>query len=243
MKKVLAFALSLFASFLTYGQTNRELPSFEKVSAQEGIQVFLKSGSKETARIETQDIDQDKVLTEINGSTLKIHLEGDNHRNIDVQVYVTYVKLTGVKASSAASIEVEDEITTSGNFDISCSSAGDIDITVNADDIEIDVSSSGDVDAKVQSNKIKIEVSSAGDIDISGKVQEAKISASSSGDIDGYGLICEKAELRASSGASINVTVEEELEARASSGSSIRYKGSPKYTDNSSSSGGSVRKS
>ncbi len=243
MKKIALLSLTLLFSSLLWAQSTRNLSSFTKVSAQEGIDVFLKKGSEETAEIDARGIDEDEVLTEVSGGTLKIHLEGNNHRNIDVKVYVTYVELTGLRSSSASSIIVEDAVNTSGDFDIDCSSAGNIDVDVTADEVEIEVSSAADANVNVKANSVDIQVSSAGDVDISGSVKEAEINASSSGDVDGYDLVAEEAELRASSGASIRITVTEELEARASSGADIRYKGSPKYRDSNSSSGGSVKQS
>ncbi len=96
---------------------------FSEVTAQEGIDVFLTKGSSESARIEADGISVDKVLTDVSGGTLKIHLEGDNHRNVDVKVYVTFVDLSALKASSAASIRVEGMVQAKGDFEISCSSA------------------------------------------------------------------------------------------------------------------------
>jgi len=243
MRKLQLVTLLLFLASLTYAQKTRNLSSFTTVSAQEGIDVFMEKGSSETARIEASGIDDEDVLTDVSGGHLKIHLDGDNHRNVNVKVYVTYKELEGLKASSAASIDVKDKVITSNDFDIACSSAGDIRVSVSARNIDIDVSSSGDVNVEVEAESLEIEVSSAGDVDIAGKVKDSEIKASSSGDVDGYDLVCDKAELRASSGASIKVTVNEELEARASSGADIRYKGSPKQTDNESSSGGSVKRS
>lgn len=243
MKQTAFSILALLLSILSFGQAQRELPSFSQVSAQEGIDVFLSKGDSETARIEAEGIALDRVLTEVDGGTLKIHLEGDNHRNVDVKVFVTYVNLDGLKASSAASLKVDGQVNTKGNFDISCSSAGSIEASVNADEVDIDVSSSGDVNLILQAGNLDIEVSSAGEVNVSGKVGGIDAGASSSGEIDGYELICGDADLRASSGASIKLTVNGRLEARASSGASIRYQGSPTNTNTDSSSGGSVKRS
>jgi len=243
MKRIALTLLATLTLFFGMAQSTRNLSSFSEVTAQEGIDVFLTKGSSESARIEADGISMDKVLTDVSGGTLKIHLEGDNHRNVDVKVYVTFVDLSALKASSAASIRVEGMVQAKGDFEISCSSAGDIKVAVKADQVEVDASSSGDVDLEVYADDIDIEVSSAGEVNISGEVRNLDGSASSSGDIDGYDLVCQDADLRASSGASIKVTVNGELTARASSGASIRYQGSPKNTNSDSSSGGSVKRS
>ncbi|WP_421870025.1 head GIN domain-containing protein [Marinoscillum sp.] len=245
MKKIFLFSMAALISLSVFSQSGatRSLSSFTKVSTQEGIEAILTKGNKESARIEADGIDIEDVITDVSGGTLNLELEGDNHRNVEVTVYVTYVTLDGLKASSAGSIEVKDKVVTSGDFDIRCSSAGDIEASIEADEMDIDVSSAGDVDLTIAVNELDMEVSSAGDIEVKGTAKYVDANASSSGDIDAYDLSCDEADLRASSGASIKLTVKEKLDARASSGGSIRYEGNPRYVDADSSSGGSVRRS
>lgn len=245
MKHILFIVVGVLITFSVTAQSGaeRSLEPFTRVSSQEGIDVVLTKGSKESAKIDADGIDIEDVLTEVSGGTLKVHLDGDNHRNVDVKVYVTYVELSGLKASSASSIKVREKVVAKGDFDIQCSSAADIEVELSADELEVDVSSSGDVDLVVTVNRLEMEVSSAGDIEIKGTAKSVDANASSSGDIDGYDLTCDDADLRASSGSSIKLTINKKLDARASSGASIRYEGNPTYVNGDSSSGGSVRKS
>lgn len=242
MKKLILAAAVVLMGHVLLAQTTRNLSSFTKVHAQEGIDVILKAGSKESARIQADNIDVDDVRTDVDGNVLRIHLEGDNHRNIDVKVYVTYVQLSGIKASSAASIVFENKVEAKGDFDISCSSAGKIEIDLKADDVNLDISSAGDVEAVISASNVEAEVSSAGELELSGQANGIDASVSSSGEIEGYDFTAKNGDLRASSGGSIEITITENLEGRASSGGSIRYKGAPKNVDSDSSSGGSVRR-
>lgn len=247
MKKTLLTTILgvLVAGFaLAQSEETRNLSSFTTISAHEGIDVFIKQGDKEEARVVSESHDLDEVLTEISGDRLKIHLEGNNHRNINVDVYVTYKSLRAISASSAASLTSDGTIDANGNdFDVDVSSAGDLIATIeNADELSIDASSAGDAKLKVRANEIEADISSAGDIEVSGTVKKQDIEASSSGDYDGYDLESEEAEASASSGGTVKVNVSKKLDARASSGGSVRYKGNPEYLDANSSSGGSVRK-
>lgn len=244
-KSLLITALGILVAGFTFAQKEetRSLDSFSKVTAHEGVNVYLKKGSKEEARIVSRSEDLEDVLTEVSGGRLKVHLEGNNHNNVDVDVYVTYVSLNAIGASSSASLKAEGRIETNGDFDVDVSSAGDITASIKADELEIDASSSGDVRLNVEVNSIDAEVSSAGDIEIRGSAREQDISASSSGDYDAYDVESDEVEANVSSGGSIKINVSTKLDARASSGGSVRYKGSPKYLDANSSSGGSVRKS
>lgn len=241
MKKLTFLLVLLITSeIIAQNSETRRLSYFNEVSAQEGIDVYMKKGSSESADIEARGIDLDEVLLDISGDRLKIHLEGDNHRNTDVIVRLTYTELVGLDVSSAASIEVQDQVVAK-DFELEASSAGDLELDLVAENVEMDVSSSGDIDVKADFDELDARVSSAGDINISGKVNILEVNASSSGDFDGLDLDCKEAELSASSGASIKAGVSKKLRARASSGGSVRYRGNPEWVDRSSSSGGSVR--
>jgi len=243
MKKLVIITIVLFAGLMANAQEEtRKLSSFSEISVQEAIDAYIKSGDKEEIRIKTSgNIDLDEVLTDVSGGKLKIHLEGNSHRNVNVTVWVTYKSIKEVNVSSAASLVGKNTVNASGDFRISVSSAGDLELNLKADDLDIEVSSAGDAKLEVDVSSIDASISSAGDVEIKGFAKTQDINVSSSGDYDGYGVESEEAEVSASSGGSARVSVSEQLNARASSGGSIRYKGNPRM-DVSSSSGGSIKK-
>ncbi len=149
-------------------------------------------------------------------------MDGYNNRGYDIKVYVTYVSLNEITASSAASIFVQS-VLTADELELTCSSAGDIEIEIDAGNVEI-------------------STSSAGDIEISGTADELYASSSSAGEVSGYDLTVKNARIRTSSAGSIKITVSEGIDAKASSGGTIRYRGNPKKSNTDSSSGGSVKK-
>ncbi|MEO1254037.1 MAG: head GIN domain-containing protein, partial [Bacteroidota bacterium] len=239
--------LGILVARFAFAQTEetRSLSSFSEVSANEAIDVYLQKGNREEAKVVASNIDLEDVLTEISGNRLKIHLDGNKWKNVDVEVYVTYKSLDAISASSAASVTSKGVIDANGDdFEVSVSSAGDIDVKIeNADELSVEAGSAGDARLEVDAKEIEASVSSAGEIDISGIVEKQEVEASSSGDYNGYDLASEEADARASSGGSVRVNVSNKMDGRASSGGSVRYKGSPKYVNASSSSGGSVKKS
>ncbi|MEP5610710.1 MAG: head GIN domain-containing protein [Cyclobacteriaceae bacterium] len=245
MKK--SFIITLLGVFvagfaLAQSEETRSLSSFSKISAHEGIDVYIKEGSNEEARVVARGIDIEDVLTDVSGGRLKVHLAGNNHRNVDVDVYVTYVSINAIAASSAASLRAEDQIVTSGDFDVDVGSAGDIEASIKADELTVDASSAGDAELTVDVDEIEANVSSAGDVEIEGLARVQDIEASSSGEYDAYDVESEEVDVSASSGGTIKVNVSQKVDARASSGGSVRYKGSPRYVDVSSSSGGSIKR-
>ena len=200
----------------------RQVGSFSGVKVAEGIDVFLEEGKKELVKVEVTGTDPSNIITEVSGDYLKIHRKDGRYDRVDARVYVTYVKINKLSASSAGSIISEGTI--KANFmEIGASSAGSIEVTINAGTAEVSSSSAGDVELK-------------------GKVGSISADASSAGEIDAYDLQAEKVDAEASSGGSVKVSVSEALQAHASSGGSIRYQGNPDRSNTNSSSGGSVRK-
>lgn len=225
MKNLLVVFLLFVTSGLFAQQSQtRTVGSFTGIKVMEGVDVYLKKGDKEGVRVEVTGTQVENVITEISGSYLKVHMKDGNYRgNVDAKVYVTYVMLDKLSASSAGNIFSDGRIT--------------------AGDMEINASSAGSIEVAVDAKSIRASASSAAEIELKGKVKSLSFSASSAGEIDAYDLEAQKVNAEASSGGSIRVSVVEDLRAHASSGGSIRYRGSPSKSVTESSSGGSVRKS
>lgn len=205
----------------------RKVGTFSGVKASEAVAVYLKKGDKESLRIEVSSGSPGDVITEVSGSYLKIHMKdmdrGHRGENMDVKVYVTYVSIDKLSASTAGSIFTEEVIKAS-TLDISATTAGTVEVAIDAGTVETNSSS-------------------AADIELTGKAKSLSIEASTAGQIDAYDLESETVHAEASTGGSIKVNVTKELDAHASSGGGIRYRGNPDKSITESSSGGSVKKS
>jgi Putative auto-transporter adhesin, head GIN domain len=202
----------------------RNIGSFSGVKVTEGIDVYLKRGDKESVRVEVTGTKLENVITEISGSYLRVHMRDGNYKgNVQAKVYVTYVKVDKLSASSAGSIFSEG--------------------TIEANDMEVSVSSAGSIEIALKASSVDASASSAGEIELQGKTKALNIDAASAGQIDAYDLQAEKVDAEAASAGSIKITVTNELNARASSGGNIRYHGNPDKFITDSSSGGSVKKS
>ena len=203
----------------------RSLSSFKGIKVSQAIDAYLKKGDKESARVEVTGGSPSDVVTEVEGSSLRIRMrDGRNFwSKVNVKVYVTYVTLEKISASSASSVFSEGVIKTN-HIDIAASSAANIEVSLDANSVMVDTSSAGEVVLEGKSPQLEIEVSSAGDV-------------------DAYKLECEAVVANVSSGGEAKLSVSKELEAHASSGGDIRYRGNPSKTNTHSSSGGSVKKS
>jgi hypothetical protein len=225
MKHLLVLITALALTFQVAAQNSqqRNVGSFSGIKVSEGIDVYLKQGDKEQVRVEVSNDKFDRVITEVSGSYLKIHMASGENGHISAKVYVTYVKLNKLAASSAGNIFSETPI--------------------RAETIEIQCSSAGNIEVALQGGDVTADASSAGQIELTGKAKSLEVSSSSAAQIDAYNLDAEEVDADASSGASIKVSVRSSLNAEASSGANIRYRGSPGKSFTNSSSGGSVKKS
>ncbi len=220
---IIALILPFAGGFAQESQT-RTIGSFSGVKVTEGIDVYLKKGEKESLRVEVTGTPIENIITEISGSYLRVHMRDGNYRGkVDAKVYVTYVKVDKLSASSAGSIFSEG--------------------TIEAEDMDISVSSAGSIEIAVNAESIETNASSAGEIELQGKTESLEIDASSAGQIDAYDLEARNVTAQASSAGSLKVNVKENLTAHASSGGSIRFHGNPNKSVTDSSSGGSVKKS
>lgn len=219
----LLFFLFTLSGVMAQDTEVRNVGSFHEIRTGQAIDVYLKEGTKESVKLEVKGISLNEVLTDVSGGRLKIHLGPGRHNSHVIKVYVTYVKLDHISASSASSVFSEG--------------------TIKGDRLEINVSSAADVDVTVDMDEITASVSSSGDLELKGRSKYLDISASSAGGVDAFDLESENVKVRASSAGGAKVVATKEIDARASSGGSIRYRGNPERSQTDSSSGGSVRKS
>lgn len=231
MKKSFLFTfvfLSVTTMLLAFGDTEtRSLKSFEQLSVATGIEAIIEKGTTNSIKIDADGVDLDKVKTEVSGDRLTVKIE--NKWKIGwtskrkVIVHITYTEtLDDIEASSGASIYSED-ILTGGELDLDASSGSRI-------DVEVDV------------QKLGGEVSSGATIKLSGRADRFTGEASSGSSLGSYDLAVDNADLDASSGSSVKVTVNDKIVANASSGASVKYKGNPSNTNIDKSSGGSVKR-
>lgn len=244
MKHIILSFLFFIASSVAIAQNNesRNLSSFDKVAVSESIKLVLKKGSENKARIETSGVDTDRVLTEISGSSLTIHMEKGNYRSTTVEVYLTYTEeLEAIKSSSSATVKSEDKIK-SKELSVRVSSSAKLELDVETEELEIRVSSSGKANLNVDTQDLNVDISSSGKLEVSGSTNFQSFDISSSGRFMAYDLSSQKVRANISSSGSAEITVAQELIANASSSGRISYKGNPDKVLADSSSSGKVRK-
>ena len=225
--KTLTFGLlALFVSLSASAQQKtevRDVKGFSGIDVSEGIRVELTYGDKEFVEVTTDEDVMERVVTELDGNDLRIHMSGNNWNgwNIKVLVKVTAVKIERLEASSGSSI-ITQNLLESKNLEMSSSSGASLKVAFKAP-------------------MASCKTSSGASADLKGETKSFSAKSSSGSNIDAGSLEADKVDADVSSGARIDVTAYLELKAEASSGGTIKYSGSPKMKDIEKSSGGSVR--
>ena len=125
-KSILTILLATVATFGFSQQIEvRQVGSFRGVKSSQAIDVYLKKGDKEVVKVEISSGNISDVLTDVTGNNLRIHIREGRYRKMNVKVYVTYIALEKIAASSASNIFSEGRIKTS-TMTINASSAASI---------------------------------------------------------------------------------------------------------------------
>lgn len=224
MKKLIAlFGIMMAVIVIAQAQNsdNRSLDNFSKIKVGESINLFIEKGNKNSAKIETSGVDADRVLTEMRGDQLYIHMERGNYWRTTVDVWVTYTALEGVSVSSSAKLESKG--------------------TIKADEFFVAVSSSGRAELALEVDELEIDISSSGRAEIAGRANFTDIDLSSSGRLEAFALESKSVRADLSSSGKAEITVTEKIVADASSSGSLYYKGKPDKVLVDTSSSGKVR--
>ncbi|HEX2683170.1 MAG TPA: head GIN domain-containing protein, partial [Ferruginibacter sp.] len=201
--------------------------SFTAISVSSGIELYMTQGNEESVAVSASDQKHlDRIKTEVENGTLKIYYNNKGitwkSDNRHLKAYVSFKTLSKLTASAGSEVNVNGSIS-SDNLDMRVSSGAEFTGAINAKQFTVDVSSGAEVKISGRSDKLSIEVSSGAEF-------------------DGYGLTTDYCDASASSGASVEVTINKELNAKASGGADIRYKGEALIRDIKMSGGGAVGK-
>ena len=216
--------------------------SFDEIRVSQSINAeVVKSDEEKVVISAPSDILEDIVVENSNGK-LYIHFKSGvniSARNVAAKIFAK--DFSAVKASSSATINIQDKFT-QDNMTLEASSSADITGDLEANEMSINVSSSGSFTGKIWAVNLNSEVNSSGDIDISGKSKNATLSASSSGNLNAQRMLVENATVTASSSGDVSISVSDQLDASASSSGDINVtkKGNLNVVSKKESSGGSV---
>lgn len=235
MKTLLHTSLLILLLFIIQGQScidgknygpsvkeTREVADFDELEISHGIDVFLSMGSEEQLEVEAPEDLLDELVTEVRGGKLKIYYDRSFNWNNGTKIYLQAKKLK--------------KINTSGGSDLVCEDL------IKSKNLELEASGGSDIKLEIQAKDLDVKVSGGSDIVLSGEADFLSANSSGGSDLKAFDLIVGKADLEASGGSDINITVEEELDGRASGGADIEYMGNPKILKTNASASGDIKK-
>jgi len=210
-----------------YGSGNvvteeRDIGEFTGLKVSSGIDVVIRQGNEISLELEADDNLHEAIITELVDNTLKIYTRKNIRKARSKKVFLVYEDLNRIRISSAGDVTGEN--------------------TLQTDRLDIDLSSAGDLNLDVEAENISCDISSSGDARLSGSTEILVASLSSAGDLHAYELKAKKAEVSCSSAGDARIYASEEFNLRSSSAGSIYYKGAGRVTNSHTSSAGSIVK-
>lgn len=193
---------------------------FTKISANDGLEVYISQGNKVAISVEADDNLQRHIKTEVSGGTLKIYTDKNMHSSSATIVTITLPTLEGIESSGGTSVK--------GNT------------VFKTNNFVLDAGGGSHIEINTEAQKITLDASGGSNSTIKGTTKTFNIDASGGSSVDAGELVAGAVDADASGGASVTVNAVNKLTADASGGSSISYVKTPESLQKDASSGGSV---
>jgi len=206
---------------------DRHLSGFNAVEIEGSVDVYIVQGQSESVKVEAPSEMIDHIITEVNGSTLRIRDKNSsgwhwgnwgNHKKVAVYVSIREVHEIGITGSG--DVYFKDGIT--------------------ANNLRIRVSGSGDVLGKVEAKNLDCSISGSGDMKLVGRADQQNISVSGSGDYSARGLATQNTAVHVSGSGDANINVSGNLEAAVSGSGDVTYTGGAQHVMKSKSGSGDI---
>ena len=237
MKKIIlllslmSFGLYLAAQDATFNDANAEMRSvkpFRSIKVSDGIHLFLSQGNEESVAISaSRDEYRNRLKTEVENGVLKIYYDRESFSDWTsggkkLRAYVSFKTLDKLTASAGAEVMIQG--------------------IIKEDVLSVYLNSGAHIKGKVEAGKLVMEIESGANAKLDGSAGVLNINANSGAKMSAYDLAAGKADLRCTTGAKIEVTVNDEMKVDASTGGNIHYKGNAKITDMNTRLGSSVKR-
>ncbi len=224
--KLFTFVISLLLAFpalLSAGELTetRQLNAFDKIIATNGINVLLRKSHEEKVDVRIENALLSDVITEVNGSTLKLKMRPQINKELSVLVVVYYKSLKELSVSKGASVETKTVIL--------------------QEKLKISASTGGSIKAEVECTDLKADAGGGSAISLYGWAKRFETSANTKANVYTKTLNADKVIAKAATGAEVWVKPKVYLEAIANTGGTIYYISVPEKLNERVASGGEVR--
>jgi hypothetical protein len=218
----LLIAISLFSAFAGFSQkiADRELNEFKSVKIVGQIQTVLTPGDENKIHIEAEDVEVEKITTEIEDEELTVKLLKHLFKDPTIFVKITYKSIEEVNALADAEITFDKPII-QPNFKLKSSSGAKIELSV---------------DTKL----FDVEAFQGGQVVVKGETENLNGYVNTGGILSGTDLKCNRVNIRLNTGGKGELTIKDYLEASVNTGADFSYYGVPSKKDVSKSLGGTI---
>ena len=192
---------------------SRTTESYNEISVTGSFDVELVSGKEGNITINGDENIINHIITEVVGSTLKIHLEKNKSYSYNSKLIITvpFEEISTVSLNGSGYIETKD--------------------TVNAKKFEINLAGSGDGNFNVNCSNLNVSLSGSGDIKVTGISKNLNAKVAGSGAIDCSKLETENADVNVAGSGDLKVNCIKTLTASVVGSGDIHYKNKPETVD------------
>lgn len=198
---------------------DRHLSGFTSVSVAGSFDVVITQGSTESVKVQAPSDIINRIITEVEGGTLKIYTKNDNdwhwsdggHKKI--MIYVSIKEVNGVSLSGSGDVSFREGL--------------------RGNSFKLKLTGSGDVSGKLLVKNLDVTLAGSGDIKISGSADNSNISVAGSGDYTARDLTTNTVSVRIAGSGDARVNVSQKLDASIVGSGDVYYTGSVKSVSSS----------
>lgn len=185
----------------------REIKSFNAISIDGVFNVILEQGSKESAKVETDENILPVIITVVENDTLKVKMKDSTsvHKMTKLDVFITLVSISSIKTVGVGSLKSTN--------------------TLHLKDLDLNFEGVGATEINLEADKLTVESKTVGALLLSGLVKETTINHNGVGIIHAFDLKSEKLILHTSGVGAAEVFASQELTIDASGIGGVEYKG------------------
>lgn len=205
---------------------DRHLSGFSAVAVSGSWDIYITQGSTESVKVEAPSDVIGKIVTEVDGGTLKIHSKNENWGwntgNKKIAIYITAKSLNSIVMSGSGDIYFKNGI--------------------KGDKLALRVSGSGDISGRITVNDLESSISGSGDIKVSGSAKTSTVKVVGSGDFTGADLVTQNSMVKVAGSGDARVNASQKVDASVVGSGDIYYTGGATNVSTSSTGSGDVHK-
>lgn len=209
MKQLITFCLAMVAVTTMFGQYSetRIIKDFDELRVIGPFEVELIEDENNQLIIESEEIDLHKIITEMDGTALKIRSAAAFTSQKTIHIKVHYDVLREVSSSAGAYIFSNKP--------------------VYGDKIDMKANAGGRIEFQLDVEKIELRVTQGAQVRVEGKAKTAELYCTTGATLNAGGLKTNKVYVESSTGGVAHVFAVEKLDAHATTKGEILYNGDP----------------